>query len=49
MKRTWSPAIAIGAMVLAFVWSAALGLPQLRETASPLPAVLSFQTSSVQK
>ncbi len=46
MKRTLIPAIAVGAMLVTFVWSVADGLPQLRVT-SPVP--VRTQVSSVQK
>ncbi len=46
MKRTLIPAIAVGAMLVTFVWSVADGLPQLRAT-SPIP--MRTQVSSVQK
>ncbi len=46
MKRTVTPVIAVGAMLVAFAWSVAVGLPQLRETPPEHSAV---QTSSVQQ
>ncbi len=46
MKRTLTPVIAVGAMLVAFVWSVAVGLPPLRAT-SPVPVTI--QASSVQK
>ncbi len=46
MKRTLTPAIAIGAMLVTFVWSVAEGLPQLRATS---PVQSTTQASSLQK
>ncbi len=46
MKRTMTPVIAVGAMLVAFAWSVAVGLPQLRETPPEQPTV---QVSSAQQ